>query len=165
MKIITPRFGELDVSESDMITFPEGLPGFGGKSWVLFHQSETPVVEWLQSLDEPDVALMTVAPADLMLNYNPAPSEDDLRSIHPEDGLSALSVRIIIRNDAGRLRMNLFAPLIFNVPRRLGIQVPLVGSGYPVAALWPPSPDDDARGEPGVEELGTQTMDVEYDQD
>jgi flagellar assembly factor FliW len=152
MKVQTPRFGELDVADEEMVHFPEGLPGFTGKRYVLFHQPSSPVIEWLQSVDEPDVALMTVDPQAMLLDYHPQPAVEDIQALHPEDGLDALAVRIILRNAdvPNRLRLNLFAPLLFNVPRRLGMQVPLVGSGYPVAALWPPAPDDEPASEPGA---------------
>lgn len=143
MKLVTPRFGELEVPEADLITFPEGLPGFSGRRYVLFHREETPVVQWLQSADEPDVALMTVEPGDLLLDYNPTFEDDDVRAVRPDvDADEAFQVRLIIRNAEmpGHLRVNLFAPLLFNVDRRLGMQVPLVGSEFPVSALWPPAP-------------------------
>jgi len=41
--------------------------------------------------------------------------------------------------------VNLFAPLLFNVDRRLGMQVPLVDSNYPVSALWPPEEGTEAK--------------------
>lgn len=150
MKVTTPRFGELDVPEEDLITFPDGLPGFEGKRYILFHQDATPVIEWLQSVDEPEVALMTIDPVDLGLDYDPKPKPAELAPIHPDDG--EVAVRLILRSAdeaPGKLSLNLFAPLFFNVPRRLGIQIPLVGSGYRVSTLWPPDPAGEGPGESG----------------
>ena len=144
MRVLTPKFGELEIPDADIITFPEGVPGFKSHRWVLFQREETPVVSWLQSIDEPDVSLMTVEPADLLLvDYAPTFDDDDVRTVRPDPSLDEVfRVRIIIRNAEipNHLRVNLFAPLLFNVDRRLGMQVPLTGSGYPVSALWPPTP-------------------------
>ncbi|HJL41068.1 MAG TPA: flagellar assembly protein FliW [Myxococcales bacterium LLY-WYZ-16_1] len=144
MKLQTPRFGELEVTEADLISFPDGLPGFQGKRYVLFHKEEAPAIDWLQSVDEPEVALMTIDPAELGLDYRPEPKAAELAPLGADpDG--SLEVRVILRpaEDApGKLRVNLFAPLFFNPVNRLGIQIPLVGSGYEVSALWPPEPTE-----------------------
>jgi len=148
MKVVTPRFGELDIPDSELIVFPEGIPGFNGRRYVLFPHEGTPIVQWLQSTDEPDVALMTVAPTDLLLEYAPSFENDDIRAVRPvPEADETFEVRLIIRNaeTPGRLRVNLFAPLLFNVDRRLGMQVPLVDSNYPVSALWPPEEGTEAK--------------------
>jgi flagellar assembly factor FliW len=143
MKLVTPKFGALEIPDNDIITFPEGVPGFNSRRWVLFQREETPIVSWLQSIDEPEVSLMTVEPADLLLDYAPTFEDDDIRAVRPDPTLEEnFEVRLIIRNAEipNHLRVNLFAPLLFNVDRRLGMQVPLAGSDYPVSALWPPQP-------------------------
>ncbi len=140
MRIETTRFGVQEVPDDSVVRFPEGLPGFQSKAYVLLHQEESPMVEWLQSVDDPSLALMTVAPTDLLLEYQPKVKSAEIQAIHPEDGLEKISCRVIIRRgDVDKtLYVNLFAPLFFNVERRLAIQVPLVGSGYSVREVWPP---------------------------
>ena len=137
---MTPRFGELDIPEDTIVLFPEGLPGFNSKNWVIFVRDETPMIEWLQSIDEPDIALMTMNPReDLLLDYTPEPKTGELTPIGVRE-VSETSVRVIIRNAdvPGRLSVNLFAPIFYNVQRRLGMQLPLVGSRFGVSELWPP---------------------------
>lgn len=140
MRIMTPRFGELDIPEDTFVWFKDGLPGFRSKRWVLFVREETPMIEWLQSVDEPEIALMTMDPVrDLLLEYAPKPKTGELAPIGLES-VSDAAVRVIIRNAdlPGRLSVNLFAPLFYNVGERLGMQLPLVGSGFGVSELWPP---------------------------
>ena len=98
------------------------------------------MVEWLQSVEDPSVALMTVEPSDLLLEYQPKVKTAEIQVVHPEDGAEKLSCRVIIRrgDSDNTLFVNLFAPLFFNIDRRLAIQVPLVGSGYSVREVWPP---------------------------
>ena len=142
MRIETTRFGVQEVPDNSVIRFPEGLPGFQGRAYVLLHRDESPMIEWLQSVDEPGIALMTVDPADLLIEYRPKVKPAELQAIHPDDGEDKLMYRVIIRRgeEPNTLFVNLFAPVFFNVERRLGIQVPLVGSGYSVREVWPPVP-------------------------
>ena len=60
MKVATTRFGEVEVPDDTLITFPEGLPPFEGKRYILLHREDSPMIEWLQSVEEPDVALMDI---------------------------------------------------------------------------------------------------------
>lgn len=140
MKIGTTRFGDLEIPEENVLTFPEGLPGFESKRFILLKHDQNPVVEWLQSLDEADIALMTVDPLDLALDYRPEPKPAEVRAVVPEGAdQDQLHLRVIIRvgEQPGTLYLNLFAPLLFNVTRKLGMQVPLVGSGFSVRHVWP----------------------------
>ena len=70
MIIETTRFGPLEIPTEGVIDFPEGLPGFDGKRYVILNRDETPMIEWLQSVDEPDVAVMIIDPAELMIEYD-----------------------------------------------------------------------------------------------
>lgn len=140
MRIITPRFGELDIPEDTVVVFPEGLPGFKSRRWIVFVRQETPMIEWLQSIDEPDIALMTMDPIrDLLLDYKPEPKMGELSPIGVEN-YDETTLRVIIRNadTRGRLSVNLFAPVFYNVSKRLGMQLPLVGSKFKVNEIWPP---------------------------
>ncbi|MEQ8273195.1 MAG: flagellar assembly protein FliW [Deltaproteobacteria bacterium] len=141
MKVENTRFGSLDIADDKIITFPEGLPGFEGKRYAFVHDVEHPVVQWLQSIDEPDVALMTIDPVDLGVVYEPKPKPGETRLIRSGDKDDEIIYRVIIRvpeEHPDHLYLNLFAPVYINVDRRLGMQVPLVGSGYNVRELWPP---------------------------
>ena len=140
MRVHTPRFGTLEIAEDTIVTFPEGLPGFSSRRWVIFIREETPMIEWLQSIDEPDIALMTMDPIqDLLLDYNPSPKLEELRILGTEN-IEELIIRVIVRNatEHSRISVNLFAPIFYNANTRLGLQLPLVGSKYQVNELWPP---------------------------
>lgn len=139
MIIQTTRFGEQEVADDAVLTFPDGLPGFTGKRWVLLHSDDNPLVQWLQSADDPDFAVMTVDPMDLMIDYQPPFKPEDLSAVlAPEE---APVCRVIIRRGMreGTLFVNLFAPLFFSAQNMKGMQLPLVGSGFSVREVWPPA--------------------------
>ncbi len=143
MKFASTRFGEIEVSEDQIYHFPDGLPGFNSKRFTFVACEGNPALEWMQSLDEPEVAVLTVDPQKLAVNYNARPKPGELKLIQPcDDGSEPLRYRVTVRHgaDAGEALVNLFAPILLNPDRMLGMQVPLVGSGHTVREVWPPKP-------------------------
>ena len=143
MKVTTSRFGEVDIPDESVITFPEGLPGFDGKLYYLIHSEENPTVHWLQSAIDPDVALILMDPLLLDPSYEIKPRPQELRPIKAGDEPNeTVLCRVIVRpaDNDGQLFVNLFAPLLFNVQERLTMQLPLVGSPYSVRDIWPKAP-------------------------
>ena len=139
MKVNTARFGEVEVDSDRVLTFPEGLPGFEGKQYVLVERSETPAIEWLVSVSDPNVALMVLDPERFDIGYEPKPKPAELGPIEGDEESARISCRVVIRNGEapGHAYLNLFAPILINFSKSLAMQVPLVGSGYDVREAWP----------------------------
>ena len=57
MHIETTRFGTLEVGEQSLVEFPEGLIGLPGTLYALIVQGEDSPFLWLQSTEEPAIAL------------------------------------------------------------------------------------------------------------
>jgi flagellar assembly factor FliW len=154
MIVNTSRFGEVDIPDDSVITFPEGLPGFEGNTYVLIHSDENPEVNWLQSASDPDVAVIIMDPVNFRPDYELAPRPEELKLIKAANGHEKKVVyRIIIRSGEkpGQLYLNLFAPLIFNVADRLGMQLALVGSDFSIREVWnaPDETDSEAQKQTG----------------
>ena len=60
MKAATRLFGEIEIDESKIITFEDGIIGFPDmKKFTLIFDEEKegrPSISWLQSMDEPEIA-------------------------------------------------------------------------------------------------------------
>lgn len=139
MKLATARFGEVEIADDQLVTFPEGMPGFRFRRFALLPDASEPGVEWLQSLEEPGVALVVADPSLFIPDYTATPRLPEIRAIVPEgEQVPALACRVIVRRGAGpdELILNLFAPIFINLERRVAMQVPLVGSGYDVRQVW-----------------------------
>ena len=55
-----PRFGTCTYRESEVLTFPWGLPGFGTlRRFIALNLAGQERFVWLQSLDDPAIALPT----------------------------------------------------------------------------------------------------------
>jgi len=133
VNIVTTRFGLIQASESELIRIPEGLLGF--RSYTQYLHFPDPVVTgltWLQSVTAPDLAFATVAPplalSDYMIEIRPG----DRAALELEDERTALIFVILNRGVGGGLTVNLQGPLVFNPVRRLGRQLVLTSSRYPV---------------------------------
>lgn len=63
MQIQTAVFGEVSISATDIIHFPEGLPAFEAeKKFILIPLDEESPFFYLQSTQTPDVCLLTADP-------------------------------------------------------------------------------------------------------
>ena len=80
----TKFFGTIDIEDDKIIEFPMGIIGFEDyKKFALIYDSEKEErskISWLQSLDEPLLALPVINPIDIMDEYNPI-IEDELTKI------------------------------------------------------------------------------------
>ena len=73
MKINTRVFGEVDIEESKILTFPGGIVGFPDmEKFTLIHDEEkgNKSIKWMQSLDEPAFAMPVMDPLYVYENGN-----------------------------------------------------------------------------------------------
>ena len=123
MQITTTRFGTLTVDVDDLLHFPHGVIGFEGcHHWVLLADPSSTAVGWLQSADRPATALAVVSPRRFQQDYRIRVGQTQLSTLalSERDRLYALCV---LSKQDGRCVMNLRAPILVNLDRRLGCQV------------------------------------------
>ena len=133
MNILTTRFGLIQASESELYQIPEGLLGFRSYTQYL-HLPDLVVtgLTWLQSVTAPDLAFGLIAPPLAISDYRIEIRPGDRTALELEDGRTALIYVILNRGVGGGLTVNLQGPLVFNPVRRLGRQLVLTSSRYPV---------------------------------
>lgn len=132
MKVQTTRFGELEVSPEDLITFPEGLLGFHRyKEYVLIQVAETSPLLWLQSVQVPELAFVIANPQLFRPDYRVQVKEDDLKSIQLAE-VARGEVYVILNRVDGELTANLQGPLVINPDTRLAKQLVLNDKRFPV---------------------------------
>lgn len=125
MQIVTPQFGPLDIDESTVITFPDGVPGFEDCTrYKLLHDDvPNPKVLWLQSLDDTSLVFSVVDATLLGLNYQLTLTEEEgakLGSGVPED--IVLLLTLAKDQFAGKVKPNTFSPIVLNTATRRAIQ-------------------------------------------
>jgi flagellar assembly factor FliW len=132
MRVKTTRFGEVEVPDSAVIRFPEGLVGFrDAKRFVIFDGPEGTPFKWLQAVDRPELALVICDPALFKPDYRVDVSAETLASLElarPEDG--GVCVVLVIPPDPRGMTANLMGPIVFNAEARLGRQLVLMDTEY-----------------------------------
>lgn len=132
--ITTARFGEISFAPSEVIEFPWGLPGFAElRGFLALSLEEQPNFVWLQSLDDPAMALPAVDPWQIFPSYDPRlPAYvTETLEIRDAEDFTILCV-VVVTKDAGQMTVNLLAPLVVNLRTRRARQVMLENSGYSV---------------------------------
>ena len=134
MKINTIRFGEIDIAEEKILSFERGLPGFSDCfRFTIISSEETDPFLWLQSLEEPDVALAVINPFRLFPDYAPVVNETDLERLgNPSDeDILALTVAVIpVKYE--NMTTNLVSPILINLKNNQAHQVIMENSSYQV---------------------------------
>lgn len=126
MQLETVHFGIIEIDEKEFIYFPEGIPGFEtSKKYVLIgNDGEETVFFWLQSVDMPDLCFVVTDPFMVYDGYGVDVDDDDVALLKITDANKVLSLAIvIIPEDINEIRVNLKAPILINVDKKLGKQV------------------------------------------
>ena len=132
VNIITTRFGLIQASESEIYRIPEGLLGFRSYTQYLhLPDPVTPGLSWLQSTTAPDLAFGLVAPPLAVGDYRIEIRPGDRAALELSDERDAM-IYVVLNRGVGGLTVNLQGPLVFNPVRRLGRQLVLTSSRYPV---------------------------------
>jgi flagellar assembly factor FliW len=123
MKIDSSRFGWVEIEPEDVLLFSRGLFAFEDhRHWVLLADGGERPVAWLQSLRDPEVALPLVSPRLFVPGYRVSIGRNQLTPLELAALDQAFVLNVLNRNQ-GRLTINLKAPLIINLDRRIGRQV------------------------------------------
>ncbi|MHB8146868.1 MAG: flagellar assembly protein FliW [Vulcanimicrobiaceae bacterium] len=129
-----PRFGEFTYAESDIFTFPWGLPGFPNlHRWIALNLESQSTFIWLQSVDDIDVALPTIDPWMVFETYDPKLPPYAVATLEIADASDfAILCVVVATADAQEMTMNLVAPIVVNLRARRGRQIMLENSSYSV---------------------------------
>ena len=134
MKVNTLRFGELELDENQIFTFPMGILGFASmKSFVIIEQEDQHPFKWLQSVDDPSTAFVLSDPLLFYPTYCAEIKRTELSMLGELNETElVLSVIMTVPEDMKDLSANLCAPLVFNLANRTGMQYVLNDPRYPV---------------------------------
>ena len=124
MDIPTTRFGTVGIEPRDVLLFPEGMLGLDDcQHWVLLADAENGCLGWLQSTTHADVAFAVVVPRRFVPEYDVRVPRGDLAPLALATADEAQVLVVVGKNDRDAITLNLKAPLILNLRRRLGRQV------------------------------------------
>jgi flagellar assembly factor FliW len=114
--------------ESDILTFPEGLPGFEGATrFAVREDADCAPLVALQSLDRVELRFLAVPVAAVELDYSLAVNEEDLRRLglpterQPVPS-EVLCLALLCAPTNGPSTANLSAPVVVNLKTRVAVQ-------------------------------------------
>ncbi|PHR94794.1 MAG: hypothetical protein COA78_31575 [Blastopirellula sp.] len=123
MDISTSRFGNVEIDAQDIIQFPEGLIGFeNAQNWVVLSDESNDAIGWLQSIDEPDLAMAVVSPRRFSTEYRVRTGKSEIEALELSDSDDTFVLAIVSKHEE-QLTINLRAPLIINLSKQVGKQV------------------------------------------
>ena len=134
LRVKTPNFGEIEVPAENVIYFDEGIPGFPRiHKFAILQFDHLKPFQYLQSLDDPPIALLVVNPFLLHPAYKFELGDADMGDLKTEKPEEVLVLAVAtIPEDASEATLNLMAPILINLKQRCGKQVILLDSHYSV---------------------------------
>lgn len=136
MLVKTRCFGEVDIDEKKIVYFQNGILGFEDyKKYTLIFDStnDSKTIMWLQSIEEPSLALPVIDPLLITDDYAPM-VEDELLDVIGgvnEDNMFVL-VALTVPADITRMTANYKAPIIINTDTLKGMQLIVENEDYKV---------------------------------
>jgi len=132
MRVDTPRFGEMDVPEEAILTFADGLYGFPEvRECCLLPYQAGSVLRWLQCLDDPRIAFLTVEPHAFFPDYEIELSDTDAAGLELADAADAAVMTLVtVLHECRAMATNLAAPIVINTATRRARQVILDDDRY-----------------------------------
>ncbi len=127
MVIKTRYFGEVEIDEGKIINFERGLIGFENlKRFAFIYDNtdgEDKAISWLQSVDEPMIALPIIDPDTVYTGYNPIIEDEYLVPLNLTPDATRVFVTLTVPSDITKITANLKAPIIVNAATMAGLQI------------------------------------------
>ena len=135
MRINTRKFGEIDIAEDNVLTMPDGLPGFPGfDRFVLIEYPESAPFCWFQSIETANLALVVMNPFAFKPDYS-VDLDQLIRSrgwgnVKKEDLLVYVVITITGKGNHQSITANLMGPLVINREKKQVVQMVITDPGY-----------------------------------
>lgn len=137
MRVQTKFFGEVDIEDEKIIDFPNGIIGFENfnKFTIIYdidNDSQTRI-SWLQSVEEPALALPVIDPLAIVPEYIPMIEDELLAPLgNPADEDLLFLLVMTVPADMTKVTANMKAPIIINAEKKKGVQLIVENADYPV---------------------------------
>jgi flagellar assembly factor FliW len=122
----------MDVPEDAIVTFADGIHGFPGvRECCLLPYQEGSALHWLQCLNDPRIAFLTVEPYGFFPGYDIELADMDAAGLELADaGDAAVMTLVTVLNECRAMATNLAAPIVINTATRRAKQVILDDDRY-----------------------------------
>jgi flagellar assembly factor FliW len=130
---LNTRFGEFDADARDVLTFPDGLPGFEQcHRFVVLSSMTTAPLQLLHAVDGPPATFLAIDPRVVLPKYRCVLSPADLHRLGATETTLLLWLALVVLDETGAATANLRAPVVINPSNMVGFQVVPSNSLYPL---------------------------------
>jgi flagellar assembly factor FliW len=144
LTIESSRFGLVEIAPETVVEFPEGLIGLGGSRYALLASDPDSPFHWLQSLEDPGLALPVTDPHHFFVGFEVEIADDDAARLgFTEDSEAAVYVTVRTGESLEEFAANLKAPILVRSGRGYQVinQAPGCSLRAPLFDLAAPDPD------------------------
>ncbi len=134
MIIKTRDFGEQNVAEDKIITFPHGIFAFEDEHrFIMFSPlGEDKYPSWLQSVDNENLCFIVFEPQQIVKDYAVTADAESLSAIELGENDSAqYLVLAVVPEEYKDTTVNLKSPIIINTEKMLAAQT-IAAENYPI---------------------------------
>ena len=122
MLLETRAYGPVEIEETQLLEFPEGLLGFEDhRRFALIDAHKKPFF-WLQSVEDPRIAFILIKPSTFRDHYDPGIELEELEPIGASSLSDCLVFAIVTILDVGPMTANLQGPIFVCKATRKGMQ-------------------------------------------
>lgn len=134
MELKTKYHGVRHYDEKDVIIFKNGIPGLENlKRYIIFPAEENKLFYILQSVEDLSIGLVLVSPFNIMKDYEFKLDGDKVKELGINDSKDVLVLNTVtLSSKIENITANLKAPLIININKKIGEQIILDNSDYPI---------------------------------
>ncbi len=130
---LSTRFGEFEADPRNLVTFPQGVPGFErcGRFGVLTSPAAAPL-QCLHAVDGVPATFLALDPRLVMPEYRCQLGETDGVRLQTTDTAALLWLALLSFDDKGNAMANLRAPVVINPRLMIGFQLMPHNTLYPL---------------------------------
>ncbi|MDY0191427.1 MAG: flagellar assembly protein FliW [Desulfuromonas sp.] len=138
MNKIVSRFGEIEYDPSSVLTFPEGLIGFEElRDFVVMPNEKEGPLFWIQSVEDPQVALVLTDPTNFFPTYLVVPEDSERATLGIDGEGKCFALVVVTVSRQCDITLNLAAPILFSPQSNRAMQVILENTDYQIQTPLP----------------------------
>ena len=120
---------QIKIDPNSTIDFPNGLPGFEDcKRFKLLHSEKSPIIYWLQSIENPGVEFSLADPDLLKVTYELTLTDEEKNTLQVDAG-DGLKTAVLLSQDEknnidaqSNILANFKSPIVINMSKRIALQ-------------------------------------------
>ncbi|KOS66665.1 flagellar assembly protein FliW [Lysinibacillus contaminans] len=127
MKIATKFLGEVEILNEDVLTFPEGIPGFSEVTkFVLLPLDQDLPLALLQATENAELGFVVAYPFVFKADYvfDLSMEDNEVLVAEREEDLVTYAI-VTLKEKLSDSTMNLLAPVVINMKKKVGKQLVL----------------------------------------